>query len=85
MKRPRDKLIRNLRAGDEIELTDATRHPPVRHRVRVSHVQETRRCWFTGRRQWQAFFTPHLFFGSWTHIHGEANDKITVYQSAPAD
>lgn len=75
---PREKLIRNLRRGDMIRVTDATKVPEVSYRVRVTHVQEGRLSMF-GKRTWQAFFQPHIMFGTWTHITGETSDKIMVY------
>jgi len=74
----RQKLIRNLRPGDEILVYDATKYPSVRHRVRITHVQETSRNWFDGRRQWRAYFEPHLFFDSWCFVTGQSRDKIEV-------
>jgi hypothetical protein len=73
----REKLIRNLKHGDEIQVTDATKDPPVRHRVRVTHVQQGRRG-VTGRRTWHAHFAPALIFGSWDYIWGYADDRIEV-------
>jgi hypothetical protein len=80
---PKDKLIRNLRPGEEIELRDATVYPTKVHRVRVTRVRETERGFMSGQRQWRAYFTPQQKYGTWCFITGYSNDKITVYSYDP--
>ena len=47
------KLYRNLKAGDKILLQTGFGIKDYRtHVLTVTRVQETRRAWFTGRRQW---------------------------------
>ena len=70
------KLIRNLKPGDVIQLTDTEKH-----RVTVTHVQESRPGFATGRRMWEAYFTPHLYYGGWVSIHGYSDDRIEVYDA----
>ncbi len=78
-KRTRTKLVRNLRPGDVIEVTDAVGYPARTYRVTVTHVQETRPGIASGRRMWQAAFTPALRFGSWSTITGYSDDRVEVY------
>ena len=74
----RDKLIRNLRTGDIVQVTDATHCPSRIHRVTVTSVQEIRRNGFDGSRQWEATFTPALCFGTWHSVTGGVRDRVPV-------
>jgi hypothetical protein len=53
MAQTRTKLYRNLKPGEKITLLDQTTPGKTRtHTLVVSHVQETCRAYFTGKRQW---------------------------------
>jgi hypothetical protein len=75
------KLIRNLKPGDVIQVTDATRYPSKVYRVTVTRVQESTRYSFSGKRTWDAFFTPHLMHGSWCSVWGYSDDRMDVYET----
>lgn len=73
----RSKLVRNLRPGDVIEVTDATHYPSRTHRVTVTRVCETRPG-LSGRRMWEASFTPTVSF-TWRTITAYSDTRIEVY------
>jgi hypothetical protein len=73
------KLVRNLKPGDVIHVTDAVQLPAKTHRVTVRRVQEGPRGWFSGKRMWRAYFEPQLMHGSWTYITGHSKDRVEVY------
>jgi hypothetical protein len=76
----REKLIRNLRPGDEIQVTiDLTPRPKMVERVKVTRVEEVERGGITHQRRWRAHFEPKLLFNSWHSVTGYSDTKIPVY------
>lgn len=49
----KSKLIRNLKPGDKFTVMDDTGDRLRTCTVTVSSVRETRRAWFSGKRQWE--------------------------------
>lgn len=48
------RLGRNLKPGDRFVIRDGVNYPSRGHWVvEVTHIHETCRAWFTGKRQWQ--------------------------------
>jgi hypothetical protein len=85
MPKQKTKLIRNLKPGDIIQISDATRIPPVVARVRIRSVAEIDAGFITGRRRWIAHFDwikpPDVYtaFNSFMSITGYSTDRIEVY------
>lgn len=87
MDKQKTKLIRNLKPGDIIQVTDAVRYPVITSRVRTTHVHESSPGFMTGRRRWTAHFewihTPEVYtaYHSFMSITGYSDERIEVYNA----
>ena len=75
----KSKLYRNLKPGDQFKVETGygiSRY--MWHIVTVSSVKETRRAFFTGKRQWAVYGDyPWWFSGP---IHAYSYDRVTLVE-----
>jgi len=71
------KLYRNLKPGDTLTVETGWGIRPYRHAVvTVSKVYETRRCWFTNRKQWAVCGDYPWWFGG--PIHAYSDERVEL-------
>lgn len=74
----KSKLYRNLKPGDKFQVIDLTflsTHGRT-HTVTVTSVQETKRAWFTNRRQWAIHGNYPWWFGG--PIMAYSDDRVEL-------
>jgi hypothetical protein len=72
----RSKLIRNLKRGDRIRLTDIDgKRTAV---ITVAAVQERRQSWFTGRRMWEVCSPDWPWWWGLMGITGYSDTRIDL-------